>query len=299
MLYLGAKKSLLSSGKTLEQQVAAMFAGGEQGAWYEPSLTNGTLFQDSAGTTPVTAVGQPVGLMLDKRLGLVRGAEKVVNGRFDAALTSWTDTAAKWAAVNGRAYHAPNSVYAELSQAILAIAGPAEITFDVELLTASNTAAWYYINAAGVTKALPTTIAAGASSVRFIALDGIQRIAFYRSLSYAPELYVDNISVRELPGNPALQATVTARPLNQAAPARLVFDAVDDQHVTTFLSALGSNCTIVRSVPGVGASILTGQTIGTTYTNTVTHSGLLIISRALTASETISATKWANQRAFA
>lgn len=66
MLYLGAKKSLLSSGKTLAQQVAALFAGGEQGAWYEPSLTNGTLFQDSAGTTPVTAVGQPVGLMLDK-----------------------------------------------------------------------------------------------------------------------------------------------------------------------------------------------------------------------------------------
>lgn len=34
-------------------------------AWYDPSdLT--TLFQDSAGTTPVTATGQPVGKMLDK-----------------------------------------------------------------------------------------------------------------------------------------------------------------------------------------------------------------------------------------
>jgi len=34
-------------------------------AWYDPSdLT--TLFQDSAGTTPVTAAGQPVGLILDK-----------------------------------------------------------------------------------------------------------------------------------------------------------------------------------------------------------------------------------------
>ena len=43
----------------------SLFAGGEQGAWYDPSdLT--TLFQDSAGTTPVTAVEQPVGLMLDK-----------------------------------------------------------------------------------------------------------------------------------------------------------------------------------------------------------------------------------------
>lgn len=42
-----------------------LFANGEQGAWYYPSdLT--TLYQDSAGTTPVTADGDPVGLMLDK-----------------------------------------------------------------------------------------------------------------------------------------------------------------------------------------------------------------------------------------
>lgn len=44
---------------------ASLFSGGQQGAWYDPSDVN-TLFQDSAGTTPVTAVGQPVGLILDK-----------------------------------------------------------------------------------------------------------------------------------------------------------------------------------------------------------------------------------------
>ena len=44
---------------------ASLFAASEQGVWYDPSdLT--TLFQDSAGTTPVTATGQTVGLMLDK-----------------------------------------------------------------------------------------------------------------------------------------------------------------------------------------------------------------------------------------
>ncbi len=42
-----------------------LFLGGEQGAWYDPSdLT--TLFRDSGGTIPVTADGDPVGLMLDK-----------------------------------------------------------------------------------------------------------------------------------------------------------------------------------------------------------------------------------------
>lgn len=44
---------------------AALFASGEQGVWYDPSDFS-TMFQDSAGTTPVTAVGQPVGKILDK-----------------------------------------------------------------------------------------------------------------------------------------------------------------------------------------------------------------------------------------
>ena len=44
---------------------ASLFASGEQGAWYDPSdLT--TMFQDRAGTTPVTADGQTVGYILDK-----------------------------------------------------------------------------------------------------------------------------------------------------------------------------------------------------------------------------------------
>ena len=44
---------------------ASLFAQGEPGVWYDPSDFS-TMFQDSAGTTPVTAVEQPVGLMLDK-----------------------------------------------------------------------------------------------------------------------------------------------------------------------------------------------------------------------------------------
>ena len=43
----------------------SLFASGEEGAWYDPSDFS-TMFQDSAGTTPVTAVGQPVGRINDK-----------------------------------------------------------------------------------------------------------------------------------------------------------------------------------------------------------------------------------------
>ena len=50
---------------TLAQRVSAMFSCGKPGAWYGPSDLS-TLFQDETKDTPVTAVEQPVGLMLDK-----------------------------------------------------------------------------------------------------------------------------------------------------------------------------------------------------------------------------------------
>jgi hypothetical protein len=57
---------------------ASLFSSGEQGAWYDPSDLS-TLFTDSAGTTPVTAVEQSVGLMLDKSKG----------GRQSLPITGW------------------------------------------------------------------------------------------------------------------------------------------------------------------------------------------------------------------
>lgn len=55
----------LLSANRAESNVRDLFARSEQGVWYDPSDFN-TMFQDAAGTTPVTAVGQPVGRILDK-----------------------------------------------------------------------------------------------------------------------------------------------------------------------------------------------------------------------------------------
>lgn len=44
---------------------ASLFAASEPGAWYDPSDIT-TLFQDTAGTTPVTAAGQSVARINDK-----------------------------------------------------------------------------------------------------------------------------------------------------------------------------------------------------------------------------------------
>lgn len=62
-LRLPLRLALLSSSAAFDPSI--LFANGEQGAWYDPS-DRSTLFQDAEGTIPVTADGDPVGLMLDK-----------------------------------------------------------------------------------------------------------------------------------------------------------------------------------------------------------------------------------------
>lgn len=50
---------------TNESVIINLFNGGKQGIWLDPSDLS-TMFQDTAGSQPVTADGDPVGLMLDK-----------------------------------------------------------------------------------------------------------------------------------------------------------------------------------------------------------------------------------------
>ncbi|HAC56811.1 MAG TPA: hypothetical protein DCF73_00500 [Rhodobiaceae bacterium] len=62
-IFIGQKRALL--GARPAWTLALLFASGEIGVWYDPSDIS-TLFQDAAGTIPVTAYGQPVGRILDK-----------------------------------------------------------------------------------------------------------------------------------------------------------------------------------------------------------------------------------------
>ena len=74
---------------------ARLFGPTDTGWFYDPSDMS-TLFQDAAGTTPVTGVNQPVGLVLDKSKGLVelfpdgtfsQGISQVIPAR--DAVISW------------------------------------------------------------------------------------------------------------------------------------------------------------------------------------------------------------------
>jgi len=68
----------------LQALIASLFGNGEQGAFYVPMpVVNGVqaLFQDSEGTVPVTADGDPVGRMLDQSGNGNHAAQEVSGSR--------------------------------------------------------------------------------------------------------------------------------------------------------------------------------------------------------------------------
>lgn len=68
----------------LTSLLTSLYGNGEQGAFYVPKpqvLGQQVLFQDAAGTTPVTAPGDPVGLMLDLSGNDNHATQKVAGSR--------------------------------------------------------------------------------------------------------------------------------------------------------------------------------------------------------------------------
>ena len=192
---------------------ATLFATGEQGAWYDPSdLT--TLFQDSAGATPVTAAAQQVGLMLDKSQGLVLGPEIVANGDFSSGTTGWTAINSTLAVVGGACeITAVGGAQARCSQSIATVVGrwyeaTARIwqgtgTVTVDLLITGIT------SSALVTTTTPTNVV-----VRFLAVATTTtiRVGSSGSAVAGTTFFADNVSVKLLPGNHAFQSNSAQRP---------------------------------------------------------------------------------------
>jgi len=184
---------------------SALFTFGEQGAWYDPSdLT--TLFQDAAGTTPVTAVEQPVGLMLDKSRGLVLGPELVTNGDF-ATDTWWTKgSGCTIAGGLGVATAAPNgSGWYRLN--FLTIGRYYETTFTVVSCSAGGFRIRYFGTNTSATYSIPGTYTARilADTTGFV----IETVGTTTGT-------IDNVSVKEVTGNHASQTTAGSRPLLSA-----------------------------------------------------------------------------------
>jgi hypothetical protein len=186
--------------------VPYLFQNGEQGWWYDPSDFS-TLFQDEKGTTPVTAVEQPCSLMLDKRLGLTLGSELVTNGTFDTD-SDWTKGTG-WTISGGKATHASGSA-ADLAQ-IMSTKITTGKTYLVMFTVSDMTAGTLSLYLGGVSGG--TAVSGNGSYTRYLVNTiSTGNLGFGASSTFDGS--IDNISVRELPGNHAYTpaAASTSRP---------------------------------------------------------------------------------------
>lgn len=251
---------------------AKLFANNEQGAWYDPQDYGtsgfngvGTLYQDSAGTTPVTAVEQPVGLMLDKRKGLVLGSELVTNGDFSSG-TGWTVPVAG-ASITGGAL---------TFDGVTSIGAGVAVTTNtpVSSIVAGK---WYrvtYTIVSGTT--LPVSMSVGGTTTAAVSAAGTYSEMVLTTTTGAPAVLtrtsigartgsIDNISVKLLDGNHAYQSTSAARPTLRARYNLLVGTAtLSTQSITT----VAANYTLTFT--GSGSITLSGTATGTYTAGTST-----------------------------
>ena len=227
-----------------------LFSASEQGIWLDPSDFS-TLFQDAAGTTPVTAVGQPVGLALDKRLGLVLGPEQVVNGTFTGGGTGWTnpDTAPSVTTFTGGVatmVAALGFALARLRQSLTLPAGTYEVSVRVASISGTPGAALAVGNASSgdTTYANFSLYSAGVYTRKVTITGPTLGLAFTASNAAGGTIVIDEVSVKLLPGNHAYQTTSASRPtLQQDSNGMyyLSFDGTDDGMLTPSINFTGTD----------------------------------------------------------
>jgi hypothetical protein len=171
-----------------------------------------SMWQDSAGTTPVTAVEQPVGLWLDKRLGLARGPEKITNGDASNGTTGWTASSVTASGAGGVFTLSGGTGF--FYQAITTVVGR---TYQVKVDVVQVGTVF-----SGLRKADDT--GASVNAVTIASTVGLNRVGVFTATATTTYILIqhnsgsavdaifDNISCKEIYGNHATQATSSSRP---------------------------------------------------------------------------------------
>lgn len=266
--------------QNLTQIIKSLFANSEVGFAYDPNdLT--TLYQDAAGTSAISASMQPLGLVLDKSKGLILGEEKFI----EADVT-----------ISGEAQKIDANTYRIYSSA----GAPSGLQLVGKLTSGRMYVVEYTIDSFTIIGDGVTAESISGTGVPY-KTTGKKRVVitplsttFFLKRNGIVDAIVRDISVKELLGNHAYQATSSMRPLLLNSPRKIDYDAVDDKLVTNLPAQL-TGCTVIRAVPNVGTQILTNQTIPTPYNDSTDHCGLIVINRALTATETAQITRLFNK----
>lgn len=288
-------KAAIFVNETIPSLMRKLFANNEQGFAYDPNDLS-TMFQDAAGTVSVAGVGQPVGLILDKsgrnnharqttsaarpilQQTPILGSEIIQDTEFNDP-SYWT-TAATINVSGGFAnFVGATSGHSIVRSDIITLGKTYQLTFTISAI--SSGAIRLSISLGTGTKILGNFNKAGTYTVNAVASGTIPVIQL--TAIGTTNATVDNISVKEITGYRTDQKY-------------LDYDTVDDKLITNLPAQL-TGCTVIRSVPNVGTQILTGQTIPATYNDNTNHCGLIVINRALTATETSQITKLFNKAA--
>jgi hypothetical protein len=172
------------------------------------------MFTDTAGTTPVTTPGQTVALLLDKSKGLTLGSELVTNGDFSGGTTGWEGVGGTISAVSGRLRVAYSTANPFGRQGVSCVVGNTYLLTG-QYFGGTETTRLYVgdSNTGANPQGVIDFSGDGSATVRFKATaTTMWIIATGRGLATGEFVEFDNISVKELPGNHATQATTASRP---------------------------------------------------------------------------------------
>lgn len=176
-----------------------------------------SLFQDAAGQTPVAKLGEPLGLIVDKRFDFDVGAEIITNQTFDTA-TGWqiSGTASNNWTISGGVANAngPSSASSYLGWTAGTgnlVAGVAYV-LEFDILTSNG------VGGVKPTSSTDNPYMAGVA----ILTTGHKRMIFTTG-GTNPDYFqfqaltgwigtIDNVSLRRLPGNHAYQTSSASRP---------------------------------------------------------------------------------------
>jgi hypothetical protein len=266
---------------TLAQQIATIMAG-NIGVWFDASDLS-TMYQDAAGTIPVTGVGQPVGLWLDKSLGSWLSTPVVVYSQsFGSGTDSWggyqntctndNGTLKTVGTVAGGTSAATKTITANVTSSGL-YKYSAKVRADVSTVT--------QISLTSQDMGSPYTTLNNAQNVIFSDSNQWKTLATYVYVNnpaagvqigvqaavtvsgQLPTFWIEDVVVAKVhpSANHAFQTTATKRPiLSQDADGKycLQADGVDDGFVTAVIPWIGNNATLACAYNCFNSSVDAG-----------------------------------------
>lgn len=248
--------------------------GGSRWSFTPAAVADGRLMQEATGPTPVTAVGQPIGLALDSGLWggktlaqVVAGQpELVVNGDFSSA-SDWAFDGLNAAGISiagGKLNFDGTSTNFGQQNAFQSIGGMAAgKIYKVQYTVNDYVTGAIRINAGKGGAALGTNRSANGTFIEYLFPSGTSPNVLNIQAGTGFIGSIDNVSVKLIPGYHATQSNVNLKPVYQTTGGK--YDGLDDNLLTGYTAGPGENfiaalVTVPASIPSI--NVIAGTTDG-------------------------------------